>query len=158
MEISYLEVISLAERMHRQFPSVVQLELDSRGIRDINNVQAMILHNIGDAEMTVSELMWRGCYLGSNVSDSLKKLTEAGYVVQTRSEHDKRVFMVHASDKGAELCCILRNMHARHVEDLSRESLKIEEIATCERTLRSLQQFWTRSFDMGVRSLSPMAA
>jgi hypothetical protein len=66
MNNAYLNVISLIERLHRQFLEVVKLELDGMGIRDINNVQAMVLFNIGDAEMTVGELTLRGCYLGSN--------------------------------------------------------------------------------------------
>ena len=64
----YREVISYVERLHRQFLEVVKLELEGLGIHDINNVQAMLLFNIGDAEMTVGELTLRGCYLGSNVS------------------------------------------------------------------------------------------
>lgn len=147
MQVEYLEVVALAERLHRQFLDVIQLEIDLRGIRDINNVQALILHNIGDAEMTVSELMWRGCYLGSNVSYNLKKLTEAGYIDQKRSPHDKRVMMVRVSEKGAELCAILKNMNDRHVEALTRSSVKSEDLASCRQTLRGLQQFWSRSVE-----------
>jgi len=73
MNNAYLNVISLIERLHRQFLEVVKLELDGMGIRDINNVQAMVLFNIGDAEMTVGELTLRGCYLGSNVSYKSRK-------------------------------------------------------------------------------------
>jgi len=68
MDNPYLEVISYVERLHRQFLEVVKLELEGLGIHNINNVQAMMLFNIGDAEMTVGELTLRGCYLGSNVS------------------------------------------------------------------------------------------
>ena len=60
-----MEVISLVERLHRHFLEVVKLELEGLGIYDINNVQGMMLFNIGDAEMTVGELTLRGCYLGS---------------------------------------------------------------------------------------------
>jgi DNA-binding MarR family transcriptional regulator len=145
VKFEYLELVVLAERLHRQFLDVIQLELDLRAIRDINNVQALMLHNIGDAEMTVSELMWRGCYAGSNVSYSLKKLTETGYIVQERSSHDKRVIMVRLSEKGAELCAVLKNMNARHGEALAKVDLKSEDIAICGQTLRGLQQFWSRS-------------
>jgi DNA-binding MarR family transcriptional regulator len=93
----YLEVISLIERLHRQFLEVVKLELDGFGIRDINNVQAMMLFNIG---VTVGELILRGCYLGSNVSYNLKKMVENGYLVQERSVHDRRSFHVRLTDKG----------------------------------------------------------
>lgn len=113
MKFEYLELVGRAERLHRQFLDDIQLELDVRGFRDINNVQALILHNVGDAEMTVSELVWRGCYLGSNLSYHLKKMTEAGYIVQERSPHDKRVIMVRLSEKGAELCAVLEDMNAR---------------------------------------------
>jgi DNA-binding MarR family transcriptional regulator len=82
MNKAYLNVISLIERLHRQFLEVVKLELDGMGIRDINNVQAMVLFNIGDAEMTVGELTLRGCYLGSNVSYNIKKMVEQGYLSQ----------------------------------------------------------------------------
>jgi hypothetical protein len=56
---AYLEVISLVERLHRQFLEVVKLEIEGLGIHDINNVQGMMLFNIGDAEMTVGELSVR---------------------------------------------------------------------------------------------------
>src|SRR5580704_14253210 len=49
------------ERLHRHFLEVVRLELDGIGMHDINNVQGLLLFNIGDAEMTVGELTLRGC-------------------------------------------------------------------------------------------------
>jgi hypothetical protein len=85
MNTAYLEVISLVERLHRHFLEVVKLELEGLGIHDINNVQGMMLFNIGDAEMTVGELTLRGCYLGSNVSYNVKKMVENGYLTQQRS-------------------------------------------------------------------------
>jgi DNA-binding MarR family transcriptional regulator len=143
--VNYLEVLVLAERLHRQFLEVIQLELDSLGVRDINNVRALILLNIGEAEMTASELLWRGCYLGSNVSYNLKKLTEAGYVIQERSTHDRRVVIVRNSEKGLELCSMLKSMNARHLDAMSRANFKLEDLNICRHTLRALQQFWSRT-------------
>src|ERR1700730_154943 len=100
MNNSYLNVISLIERLHRQFLEVVKLELDGMGIRDINNVQAMVLFNIGDAEMTVGELTLRGCYLGSNVSYNIKKMVEQGYLSQPRPWRARRSAHVRLSEKG----------------------------------------------------------
>jgi hypothetical protein len=80
MNNGYLEVISLVERLHRHFLEVVKLELDGLGIHDINNVQGLMLFNIGDAEMTVGELTLRGCYLGSNVSYNVKKMVHQRHV------------------------------------------------------------------------------
>src|SRR5215471_12882126 len=115
MTARYLEVISLVERLHRYFLEVVKLELEGLQVHDINNVQALMLFNIGNAEMTVSELMVRGCYLGSNVSYNVKKLVENGYLDQERSVHDRRTFHVRLTDKGGQLRDRLAEMHHCHV-------------------------------------------
>jgi DNA-binding MarR family transcriptional regulator len=153
--VNYLEVLVLAERLHRQFLEVIQLELDTLGVRDINNVRALILLNIGDAEMTASELLWRGCYLGSNVSYNLKKLTESGYVVQERSSHDRRVVIVRNSEKGMELCGLLKNMNARHLEALSKANFREADLNICRSTLRTLQQFWSRTIQPARLGMDP---
>src|SRR5215468_9468544 len=103
MNNAYLEVISLVERLHRHFLEVVKLELDGWQIHDINNVQGMMLFNIGDAEMTIGELTLRGCYLGSNVSYNVKKMVENGYLGQERSVHDRRAVHVRLSPKALEV-------------------------------------------------------
>src|ERR671927_327548 len=115
MKSAYLEVISLVERLHRHFLEVVKLELEGLGIHDINNIQGMMLFNIGEAEMTIGELTLRGCYLGSNVSYNVKKMVENGYLTQQRSLHDRRSIHVRLSEKGKKLCDKLSGMHDRHV-------------------------------------------
>ena len=44
-------------------------------------MQALLLYNIGDKELTAGELRTRGYYLGSNVSYNLKKLVEIGFLI-----------------------------------------------------------------------------
>ena len=83
MLLAYLDAIALTERLHRQFLEMVKVELENNGMHDINNVQAMILYNIGDHEMTIGELTLRGCYLGSNVSYNVKKMLENDYIVRS---------------------------------------------------------------------------
>jgi len=82
VKTDYLQSIHLIERLHRQFLEVVKNELDRHGMQDINNIQAVILYNIGEDELTVGELTNRGYYLGSNVSYNVKKLVENGYLLQ----------------------------------------------------------------------------
>src|SRR6202022_1422917 len=123
MTNSYLEVISLVERLHRHFLEVVKLELDGLGIHDINSGQGMMLFNIADAEMTVGELALRGCYLGSNVSYNVKKMVENGYLVQERSVHDRRSIHVRLTGKGRNLRDRLSAMHKRHVEMLAQTTI-----------------------------------
>src|SRR5258708_10611106 len=127
MKDAYLNTIALIERLHRQFLEVVRTELDSLGVQDINNVQALILFNIGGAELTVGELTLRGCYLGSNVSYNVKKMVENGYLIQERSAHDRRSIHVRLSEKGKKLRDELSNMHERHLVMLNETSLKPED-------------------------------
>src|SRR5215472_17145013 len=141
---AYFNVISLVERLHRQFLELVKLELEGLGIHDINNVQGMMLFSIGDAEMTVGELTLRGCYLGSNVSYNVKKMVENGYLVQERSLHDRRSIHVQLSKKGSELRDSLTAMHHRHLEMLSQAELTAEDLQAVGVTLRRLEQFWIR--------------
>ena len=147
MTNGYLEVISLIERLHRHFLEVVKLELDGLRIDDINNVQGMMLFNIGDAEMTVGELTLRGCYLGSNVSYNVKKMVENGYIVQERSVHDRRSIRVRLTTKGRNLRDRLSAMHKRHVEMLSQTQITDADLQGVAVTLRRLERFWMRASD-----------
>jgi DNA-binding MarR family transcriptional regulator len=148
MNNGYLEVISLVERLHRHFLEVVKLELDGLGIHDINNVQGLMLFNIGDAEMTVGELTLRGCYLGSIVSYNVKKMVENGYLVQERSVHDRRSIHVRLTEKGTKLRDRLQTMHQRHVELLNQTAITDEDLTAATVTLRRLERFWIRAGDL----------
>jgi DNA-binding MarR family transcriptional regulator len=151
MTNGYLEVISLVERLHRHFLEVVKLELDGLGIHDINNVQGLMLFNIGDAEMTVGELTLRGCYLGSNVSYNLKKMVENDYLVQERSVHDRRSIHVKLTDKGRALRDQLSGMHRRHIELLAQTAVTDGDLQNVITTLRRLERFWIRASDLAQR-------
>jgi DNA-binding MarR family transcriptional regulator len=143
----YYDVIALTERLHRQFLEVVKLELDTLSVHDINNIQGMLLFNIGDAEMTIGELTLRGCYLGSNVSYNVKKLVENGYLSQERSAHDRRSIHVRLTDKGAKLRDRLQDMHQRHVRMLDRTAITDEDLTNAAVTLRRLERLWILASD-----------
>ena len=148
MKPAYLEVNSLIERLHRSFLELVKLELERLRIHDINNVQGMMLFNIGDAEMTVGELTLRGCYLGSNVTYNVKKMVKNGYLTQQRSPHDGRVIYVRLTEKGIGLRDRLTTMHQRHAEMLPQAGLAAEDLQGANATLRRLERFWIRAADL----------
>jgi DNA-binding MarR family transcriptional regulator len=148
MTNGYLEVIALIERLHRHFLEVVTLELDGLTIHDINNVQGLMLFNIGDAEMTVGELTLRGCYLGSNVSYNVKKMVENGYLEQERSVHDRRSIHVRLTEKGRNLRDRLSVMHRRHVEMLRQTAITDADLQGVVVTLHRLERFWIRASDI----------
>jgi DNA-binding MarR family transcriptional regulator len=151
MDNAYLEVIALIERLHRHFLEIVKLELEGLGVHDINNVQGMMLFNIGDAEMTVGELTLRGCYLGSNVSYNVKKMVENGYLVQQRSLHDRRSIHVRLTAKGVKLRDLLTAMHQRHASMLPQAAVGVQDLEEATATLRRLERFWIRAADVVLR-------
>ena len=68
----YLESSALVERLHRLLLDVIKDEFARVGVIEINPVQALLVFNIGDNEVTAGELKSRGYYQGSNVSYNLK--------------------------------------------------------------------------------------
>ena len=143
MKAAYLETISLIERLHRQCLEVVKADLDQRGVRDLNNVQALILFNVGEEEYSVGELTQRGYYLGSNVSYNVKKMVEHGYLIQERSPHDRRSFHVRASDKGVEIFRRLSAVFDEHTGKLDAAQIGKAELDSANTALRRLLQFWS---------------
>jgi len=138
----YYEAIQLIERLHRHFLDVLKVELDKAGIQDINNVQSMILYNIGNDELTVGELTIRGYYLGSNVSYNVKKMVENGYLDQERSIHDKRSIRVKLSDKGIKLRDMVSAMFKAHEEAIQNSDLPDHALKDMNGTLKRIERFW----------------
>jgi DNA-binding MarR family transcriptional regulator len=147
MSSPYYESIQLIERLHRHFLDVLKVELDRKGIQDINNVQSLILYNIGDDELTVGELTIRGYYLGSNVSYNVKKMVENEYLVQERSVHDKRSIRVKLSDKGKELKNLITAMFQKHEERIANSELTPERLTELNQTLKMIERFWASQTD-----------
>lgn len=150
---AYYDAIQLIERLHRHFLDVLKIELDRKGIQDINNVQSMILFNIGDDEMTVGELTIRGYYLGSNVSYNVKKMVENGYLIQERSVHDKRSIRVRLSDKGKTLCDLITAMFKRHEDQLKGTDITDARLGDLNNALKMIERFWASQTNFN--SLNP---
>ncbi len=153
----YFDTIQIIERLHRYFLDVVKVELDRHSILDINNVQAMILYNIGEDEMTVGELTLRGYYLGSNVSYNLKKMVEMEYVQQERSPHDKRSIRIKLTDKGLKLCKIIGGMLDRQQAKLAAADLSDPRLSEALAIMKTLERFWTQQASFtGIDSLEDL--
>src|SRR5436853_4243117 len=106
----YLETLTLVERLHRRLLDVIKDEFDRRSRADINAVQALLLYNIGEKDLTAGELRTRGYYLGSNVSYNLKKLVEMGFLDHQRSRADRRSARIRLTDTGREVRDIVEGL------------------------------------------------
>jgi DNA-binding MarR family transcriptional regulator len=140
----YLDNLALVERLHRLLLDVIKDEFERLGILEINSVQALLLFNIGENEVTAGELKSRGYYQGSNVSYNLKKLVELGYMHHQRSEIDRRSVRVRLTEKGRHVRLMLSELFARHAEAMERRALidasGMDDINTA---LRRMERFWT---------------
>jgi len=139
----YLESLNLVERLHRQLLDVIKDELDRRGERVVNSVQALLLFNIGDQELTAGELRTRGHYLGSNVSYNLKKLVESGYINHERSDVDRRSVHVSLTEKGNQIRDIVVKLFDRHLESIEAVgNVTAQDFENMNVSLRRLERFW----------------
>jgi DNA-binding MarR family transcriptional regulator len=138
----YFDTIMLIERLHRLFLDVIKIELDRMRIQDINNVQCLILYNIGKSELTVGEVSNRGYYMGSNVTYNLKKMVENGYIVQEPSPHDRRSSHVRLSEKGLHLFERVDTIITEHTKNISHNGITEQDMRTIKNLLQRLEAFW----------------
>ena len=144
LKAPYLEALTLVERLHRRLLDVIKDEFDRRGRADINAVQALLLFNIGDKELTAGELRSRGYYLGSNVSYNLKKLVEMGYLHHARSRVDRRSVRISLTEKGSEVHKIIEELYQKHVRTIEQVGgIASGELQVLNKALQRLERFWT---------------
>jgi len=140
----YLETLTLIERLHRRLLDVIKDEFDRSGEPEVNSVQALLLFNIGDDELTAGELKTRGFYHGSNVSYNLKKLVDAGYVAHERSKTDRRSVRVKLTDRGQQIRAKVNKLYDRQmqsIQDLA--GFDADEFMRINKALIRLERFWT---------------
>jgi DNA-binding MarR family transcriptional regulator len=139
----YEESLRLVERLHRRLLDVVKDEFDRHGRNDINSVQALLLANLGESELTAGELRSRGYYLGSNVSYNVKKLVDQGFLHRKPSKADKRAVWISLTPKGEEICAIVKDLYSRHLSSLEPVAgFGDEELISLNGALQRLERFW----------------
>ena len=142
--IGYLEALSLVERLHRLLLDVIKDEFERVGVLEINAVQALLLFNIGDNEVTAGELKSRGYYQGSNVSYNLKKLVEMGYMHHQRCEIDRRSVRVRLTEQGRNIRDVVAELFSRHADGLRDKGVLGQDgIAEITGSLKRMERYWT---------------
>ena len=139
----YLESLHLVERLHRRLLDVIKDEFDRQGRNDVNAVQALLLFNIGNSELTAGELRSRGYYLGSNVSYNVKKLVDLGFINHQRSRIDRRSVRISLTDKGADVAETVAKLYQRHVGSIHKVGgIGSDEFGQMNKLLQRLDRFW----------------
>jgi DNA-binding MarR family transcriptional regulator len=140
----YLQALRLIERLHRLLLDVIKDEFDRLGGSELNSVQALLMYNIGEGELTAGELKSRGYYLGSNVSYNLKKLVDMGYIDYKRSESDRRSVRVSLSQKGKDACTVVQKLYQRQLGSIEAVGeISSEDFRGLNKALVRLERFWS---------------
>ncbi|MEL6205249.1 MAG: winged helix DNA-binding protein [Pseudomonadota bacterium] len=141
---SYEDMLALIERLHRLLLDVIKDEFERVGVLEINAIQALLLYNIGDNEVTAGELKTRGYYQGSNVSYNLKKLVDMGYMHHQRCEIDRRSVRVRLTEKGRNIREVVNELFERHAGSLQeREIVTMAGMEDVTSSLRRVERFWS---------------
>jgi DNA-binding MarR family transcriptional regulator len=139
----YLHALKIIERLHRLLLDVVKNEFERAGRTDVNGVQALLLYNIGDCELTAGEIRTRGYYLGSNVSYNLKKLVDSGYIHHQRSKTDRRSVRVRLTQKGKDVYAVVNGLFERQLTMIEKVAgLSVADLKALNQSLSRLERFW----------------
>jgi DNA-binding MarR family transcriptional regulator len=139
----YLEALQLVERLHRRLLDVIKDEFERNGRSDINAIQALLLFNIGNSELTAGELRTRGYYLGSNVSYNLKKLVDLGFINHQRSRIDRRSVRISLTPKGQDIAEVVAGLYDRHIGSIEQVGgINVDEFRAMNKALLRLDRFW----------------
>ena len=144
LKTSYIGSLKLIEQLHRLLLDVIKDEFERLGRADVNSIQALLLYNIGDDEVTAGELTGRGYYLGSNVSYNLKKLVQSGFVNHQRSTTDRRSVRVSLTEKGREVSDVINGLFERQLGSLEQVGgVARDELDSLNKSMFRLQRFWS---------------
>ncbi len=141
---AYFESLQLLERMHRLMLDLVKDEFERLGRHDLTPVQALIIYNLGEAEVTAGELRSRGMYQGSNVSYNLKKLVSMGYIHHERCDLDRRSVRVRLTESGQDVRRTVHDLFQRHAEGLAVSGI-LDDPPLDQVNMQSkrIERFWT---------------
>ena len=137
----YCNMMFNAEKIHRLFLEVIKSELINRKIKNISNVQSLILFNMGEDEVNVGALTKGGYYQGTNVSYNLRHMVDNGYVSQQQSKDDRRSSMIRITDKGIRVVEELNDIFSKHSCYLKENGYDEPGLSHVNNTLNGLETF-----------------
>jgi DNA-binding MarR family transcriptional regulator len=141
---SFLKSLSLLEQAHRRLHDVVKDDLERGGERSLTGVQALLLYEIGEDEAPASVLRARGAFAGTSLSYNVKKLQEGGYLIQTRSEDDKRTVTLRLTERGLKVRARVAKLFEKQASALEpTASVRPDDLSQLNKTISRLERFWS---------------
>ena len=144
MKNSCMDFYTILTQTHKSFLELMNHELEAIDANDLTPVQGVIILNIGTNNVSLSELVLKRGYSGSNVSYNIKKMVSGGYIKQIPSPHDKRSFLLALTEKGKRIFEKLQtsmNTHAQRFERIIKDRINyrratkfLKEVDSCWRS------------------------
>lgn len=139
----YVQILLMLERLHRLLLDLIKDEFERLGHQELTPIQALILYNLGEDEVSAGELRSRGMYQGSNVSYNLKKLVSMGYIHHERCDLDRRSVRVRLTDTGMEIRRIIHELFTRHSNALQLTGILLDPpLEKVSSQFRMIERFW----------------
>jgi len=146
----FVRALGQLERLHRCLLELIKLELE-RQIEDseVTSAQAVFLYNIGDGKLSATDLRVRGYYTGSNLSYTIARLVEGGYLNYERAPQDKRVVRLSLTDKGQQIRAMVAAIYEGHVPVLEEKGVTAEDLERLVSALKRLEHYWAEHIRYG---------
>jgi DNA-binding MarR family transcriptional regulator len=144
VEQSFLKALNLLEQAHRRLHDVVKDNLERAGERSLTGVQALLLYEIGEMETPASALRARGSFAGTSMSYNVKKLQEGGYLVQSRSNDDRRTVRLKLTPSGKAVRARVQDLFEKQASALEpTASVRPDDLDHLNKTIARLERFWS---------------
>lgn len=144
VEQSFLKALNLLEQAHRRLHDVVKDNLERNGERSLTGVQALLLYEIGESETPASALRARGSFAGTSMSYNVKKLQEGGYLVQSRSNDDRRTVRLKLTPSGKAVRARVQDLFEKQADALEpTASVRADDLEQLNKALARLERFWS---------------
>lgn len=144
VEQSFLKALSLLEQAHRRLHDVVKDNLERNGERSLTGVQALLLYEIGETETPASALRARGSFAGTSMSYNVKKLQEGGYLIQSRSNDDRRTVRLKLTPSGKAVRNRVADLFEKQATSLEpTASVRSDDLDQLNKSLARLERFWS---------------
>ena len=144
VEQSFLKALTLLEQAHRRLHDVVKDNLERHGERSLTGVQALLLYEIGETETPASALRARGAFAGTSMSYNVKKLQEGGYLLQSRSNDDRRTVRLKLTPSGRAVRTRVQDLFEKQASALEpTASVRADDLDQLNKTIARLERFWS---------------
>lgn len=147
MKNSCIDFYTILDQTHKSFLELMNHELESIDANDLTPIQGFIILSIGDNNVSLSEIVLKRGYSGSNASYNIKKMVSGGYIKQIPSPHDKRSFLLTLTEKGKNIFDKLQSSMDTHAQKFERIIKDRINYRRAIKFLKEVDSYWRNSLN-----------